>query len=66
MKLTYVIHDKDGETWAGGSRWTDSLGQAARFSSLTGASEALCHLAPGTSRDRFPLRIARWRKARTT
>lgn len=64
MKRSYVITDKDGELWMGGDHWAEGLDRAARFSTLLGVSEALCRLAPGTDRKRYPLYIARWRPVR--
>jgi len=62
MKYSYIIRDTNGDCWCGGSDWNNEgdISRAARFSTLVGASEALCRLAPGTSRDRFPLYISKW------
>lgn len=66
MKHSYIIHDVNGDRWCGNDYWDEggSNDRAARFSTLLGASEALCHLSPGTTRSRFPLYIAKWRPAK--
>lgn len=66
MKYSYIIHDVDGARWCGGDEWDNEGGndRAARFSTLVGASEALCRLAPGTSRSHFPLYLSKWRPAK--
>lgn len=59
--VSYIIHDVGGMRWCGGDTWDEDNGRAARFSTLQGASEALCRLSPGTNHNRFPMYIARWR-----
>lgn len=66
MKYSYIIHDVDGARWCGNDDWDNESGndRAARFSTLVGASEALCRLAPGTARCHFPLYISKWLPAK--
>lgn len=53
----YLIEDVDSEMWTG-AVWSDVFGLAARYTTLRGASEALCRITPGTERKRFPLRVS--------
>lgn len=60
----YVIEDCESSFWTG-ARWeAANLSLAARFTTLRGATETLCEIAPGTDRARFPLRVEVWRPVR--
>jgi hypothetical protein len=41
MKRTYVIKSSSGDYWNGATSWVDSFAEAARWSTLYGASSAL-------------------------
>lgn len=59
---SYIIKDCNDATWKG-CWWDDAqlngYDFVARWATIRGASEALCHLAPQTERKRYPLRIVK-------
>lgn len=69
MKYSYIIRDAAGERWCGNDAWEASdNGSAARYSTLAGASAALCHLVAvnGDRCRRYPFWISKWKPKEKT